>query len=44
MAQDLDKNKKKSSKSEDIQYLEDKLKAAMWLIKSINQRQKTIYK
>ena len=45
MAAELDKSEKKSDpKSEDTQYLEDKLKAAMWLIKSINQRQKTIFK
>ena len=43
--QGLNKSAEKSKvKSEDTQYLEDKLKAAMWLIKSINQRQKTIYK
>lgn len=34
----------KTKKTEETEYLEDKLRAAMWLIKSINQRQKTIYK
>jgi len=45
MEQELSAGAKKSDpKSEDTQYLEDKLRAAMWLIKSINQRQKTIFK
>ncbi len=30
--------------AKDAEYLEDRLRAAMWLIKSINQRQKTIFK
>ena len=33
-----------STKSKDRDYLQEKLKSAMWLIKSIYQRQKTIYK
>ncbi|MGH1468046.1 MAG: RNA polymerase factor sigma-54 [Bdellovibrionales bacterium] len=37
--------KSKSPKDKEAaEYLDDKLKAAMWLIKSIHQRQKTIFK
>lgn len=37
--------KAKSEKDKEAsEYLDDKLRAAMWLIKSIHQRQKTIYK
>lgn len=32
------------AKSDDKEYLQDKIKAAQWLIKSIQQRQKTIFK
>lgn len=35
---------KKDESTEDNQYLSEKLRAAVWLIKSIHQRQRTIYK
>lgn len=33
-----------SNSPETIEYIKDKIKSALWLIKSIDQRQKTIYK
>ncbi len=42
MYQDLAKNGKGSA--EDKAYLQDKMKSASWLIKSIQQRQRTIYR
>lgn len=33
-----------STSPETIEYIKDKIKSALWLIKSIDQRQKTIYK
>lgn len=35
---------KDSNSQETIDYVKDKIKSALWLIKSIDQRQKTIYK
>lgn len=35
---------KDSNSQETIDYIKDKIKSALWLIKSIDQRQKTIYK
>ena len=34
----------KSTAEETVTYIKDKIKSALWLIKSIDQRQKTIYK
>lgn len=39
-----DKSKNSASKNEAQSYIQDKLKNAIWLIKSIHQRQRTIYK
>ncbi|MGE0171663.1 MAG: RNA polymerase factor sigma-54 [Oligoflexales bacterium] len=41
MLKEMDKEKKENS---DKDYIQDKLKSAMWLIKSIQQRQRTIFK
>ncbi len=41
---DLVKNEGKGGNKETKEYLQDKLRSAVWLIKSIQQRQKTIYK
>lgn len=41
---DLVKTEGKSGNKETKDYLQDKLRSAVWLIKSIQQRQKTIYK
>lgn len=41
---DLVKTEGQSGNKETKEYLQDKLRAAVWLIKSIQQRQKTIYK
>lgn len=35
---------KENNSQETIDYIKDKIKSALWLIKSIDQRQKTIYK
>lgn len=35
---------KENNSAETIDYIKDKIKSALWLIKSIDQRQKTIYK
>jgi RNA polymerase sigma-54 factor len=35
---------KKEAQGKDKDYIQDKLKSAVWLIKSIQQRQRTIYK
>ena len=37
-------NKKSQKQNETQEYIQDKLKSAIWLIKSIHQRQRTIYK
>jgi RNA polymerase sigma-54 factor len=42
--QDLISKNTKSLNGEEKTYLQDKIKAAQWLIKSIHQRQQTIYK
>jgi RNA polymerase sigma-54 factor len=41
---DLVKQEGKAGNKETKEYLQEKLRAAVWLIKSIQQRQKTIYK
>lgn len=41
---DLVKTEGKSGNKETKEYLQEKLRSAVWLIKSIQQRQKTIYK
>lgn len=41
---DLLKNKEKNNDAPNKAYLNDRIKAASWLIKSIHQRQQTIYK
>lgn len=41
---DKKKDGKKEGKSDAQDYVQDKLRAAVWLIKSIHQRQRTIYK
>jgi RNA polymerase sigma-54 factor len=41
---DLVKNEGKGGNKETKDYLQEKLRSAVWLIKSIQQRQKTIYK
>tara|TARA_B100000749_G_scaffold28537_1_gene20043 strand:- start:34316 stop:35785 length:1470 start_codon:yes stop_codon:yes gene_type:complete len=38
------KSGKSATKSDAQEYIQDKLKSAIWLIKSIHQRQRTIYK
>lgn len=40
----LAEGNKKSQNKETQEYIQDKLKSAIWLIKSIHQRQRTIYK
>lgn len=40
----LEQGNSSESSSENKVYLQDKMKSAMWLIKSIQQRQRTIYK
>lgn len=41
---DLVKNKESKGSKETREYLQEKLRSAVWIIKSIQQRQKTIYK
>ncbi len=45
LAEHEEKNKKEKGKKNEAQdYVQDKLRSAVWLIKSIHQRQRTIYK
>ncbi len=45
LAEHDEKNKKEKGKKDEAQdYVQDKLRSAVWLIKSIHQRQRTIYK
>lgn len=41
---EIKRGRKKKSSSKDIEYLQEKMRSAVWLIKSLQQRQRTLYK
>ncbi|WP_456325199.1 RNA polymerase factor sigma-54 [Desulfonauticus submarinus] len=41
---EIKRGRKKKNSSKDIEYLQEKMRSAVWLIKSLQQRQRTLYK